>query len=302
MEGKYDLGKTEGEADRMPLALPGQRAIALWRDDGPGLSVVGTRCWRAGKRGMGMNRIQTFSRNTRGRDFAVGDIHGYFTRLRAALDLIGFNPEVDRLFSVGDLVDRGPECEEVLHWLRQPWFHAVMGNHDDMAIRWVRHGKMVGDNWRTHGGGWFLDLPQSRQREIAEVLAELPNAIEVDTTGGIVGIVHADCPSDSWTDLRENMREAGRPSILRSYADRCMWSRERFDTKDRRGVQDIRAVVVGHTPADAAVILGNVYHIDTGGWLPEGHFTLLELARLQPIAARAGLDLSDMGAVPAEHS
>jgi serine/threonine protein phosphatase 1 len=229
-----------------------------------------------------MTRIQTFERNELGRDFAVGDIHGYFTRLSAALQLVAFNPEVDRLFSVGDLIDRGPECEDVLNWLRQPWFHAVMGNHDDMAVRWVRNGKMVGDNWRSHGGGWFLDLPQGRQREIAEAFAELPNAIEVETTAGTVGIVHADCPSDSWLDLRAGLQDGGRRSVLMSYADRCMWSRDRFDARDHRGVADIRAVVVGHTPSDAPVILGNVYHIDTGGWLPQGRFTLLDLARLIP--------------------
>ncbi|WP_183132684.1 metallophosphoesterase, partial [Pseudomonas amygdali] len=59
-------------------------------------------------------RIKRFAENTVGRDFAVGDIHGHFTRLQVALDVAGFNPAVDRLFSVGDLVDRGPECEDVI--------------------------------------------------------------------------------------------------------------------------------------------------------------------------------------------
>ena len=64
-----------------------------------------------------MNKLQRFELNTAGRDFGVGDIHGYFTKLQAALDAIGFNPAVDRLFSVGDLVDRGPESAEVDTWL-----------------------------------------------------------------------------------------------------------------------------------------------------------------------------------------
>ena len=50
-----------------------------------------------------------FAQNTVGRDFAVGDIHGCFTELQRGLDAIGFDPSTDRLFSVGDLVDRGPE-------------------------------------------------------------------------------------------------------------------------------------------------------------------------------------------------
>jgi len=77
-----------------------------------------------------VSRFKHFERNTQGRDFAVGDIHGHFTRLQAALEAVDFAPEVDRLFSVGDVVDRGPESERVLDWLAQPWFFAVQGNHE----------------------------------------------------------------------------------------------------------------------------------------------------------------------------
>ena len=48
--------------------------------------------------------FRRFERNDLGRDFAVGDIHGHFSRLQKKLDEIGFNQDVDRLFSVGDLI------------------------------------------------------------------------------------------------------------------------------------------------------------------------------------------------------
>ena len=69
--------------------------------------------------------IRRFSPNRLGRDLAVGDIHGYFALLQQALDSIDFDPERDRLFSVGDLTDRGPECAKALDWLARPWFHPV---------------------------------------------------------------------------------------------------------------------------------------------------------------------------------
>lgn len=50
-------------------------------------------------------RLQRFARNDDGRDWAVGDIHGCFTELQQGLDGIGFDATVDRLFSVGDLVE-----------------------------------------------------------------------------------------------------------------------------------------------------------------------------------------------------
>ncbi|WP_156803421.1 metallophosphoesterase [Frateuria aurantia] len=46
----------------------------------------------------------------------MGEIHGCFSRLEAALALVGFDAGRDRLFAVGDLVDRGPESAEVLNW------------------------------------------------------------------------------------------------------------------------------------------------------------------------------------------
>jgi hypothetical protein len=42
-----------------------------------------------------VSRVKRFAANTAGRDFAVGDIHGHFTRLQAALDAAGFDPAVE---------------------------------------------------------------------------------------------------------------------------------------------------------------------------------------------------------------
>lgn len=80
-------------------------------------------------------RLERFCLNPHGRDVAVGDIHGNFSMLEQGLKPIGFDPVVDRLFSLGDLADRGPESHRVGEWLAQPWFHAVSGNHDLMTWR-----------------------------------------------------------------------------------------------------------------------------------------------------------------------
>ena len=49
------------------------------------------------------------SRNAKGKDFIVGDIHGHYDLLMEGLERISFCKQNDRLFSVGDLIDRGPE-------------------------------------------------------------------------------------------------------------------------------------------------------------------------------------------------
>lgn len=226
--------------------------------------------------------IKRFSANTAGRDLAVGDVHGHFTRLQRALDAVGFNPAVDRLFSVGDLVDRGPECRKVLDWLDKPWFEAVRGNHDDYVCRFDTCDV---DNWVYNGGAWFAGLAWDEQREFAAQFRELPIAIEVETPAGLVGIVHADCPFPSWLQMRFALTGALSHKELKLVMNTCMWSRSRVEQGDPTPVQDVRAVVVGHNPLRRPAVLGNVYHIDTMGWRPQddGFFTLLNLQTLEAV-------------------
>lgn len=221
--------------------------------------------------------IQHFGRNVHGRDFAVGDIHGFFVRLQAKLDAAGFDPSRDRLFSVGDLVDRGPECEQVLTWLARPWFHAVRGNHEDFAMRLAKGNPVDRAIYSQNGGDWFMALEPERQQEFAAAFNELPFAIEVETAHGLVGIVHANVPVHDWNELENALRAS------RGNRDRTIWDRSRVEWENIRPVSGVRAVVAGHTPLRHVTVLGNVHHIDTGGWLPDGHFTLLNLATLEAV-------------------
>ena len=157
----------------------------------------------------GLSRIKRFAANTAGRDFAVGDIHGHFSRLQPALEAVDFDPVVDRLFSVGDLIDRGPESRDALDWLAKPWFHPVRGNHDD----YVAHFDTCDvDSWVCNGGEWFTGLSLVERIAFALQFAELPIAIEVETPGGLVGIIHADCPVPSWINCAANCNRLKAPS------------------------------------------------------------------------------------------
>src|SRR4030095_6273688 len=116
-----------------------------------------------------------------------------------------------------------------LAWLKQPWFHAVCGNHDDFAVRY-RSGDI--ENWVMNGGAWFQLLSEAQQEAVSKAFATLPCAIEVQTAGGAGGIVHADCETDDWRDL-------DRALSRRSVRDACMWSRERITSGDSRGIAGI---------------------------------------------------------------
>lgn len=63
--------------------------------------------------------------------YAIGDIQGCMASLERLLQLIQFAPG-DRLWLVGDLVNRGPRSLDVLRWARSMGnaVTCVLGNHD----------------------------------------------------------------------------------------------------------------------------------------------------------------------------
>lgn len=64
--------------------------------------------------------------------YAIGDIQGCYDSFLRLLDQCRFDPDSDRLWLVGDLVNRGPRSLETLRHIRALGASAttVLGNHD----------------------------------------------------------------------------------------------------------------------------------------------------------------------------
>lgn len=204
-----------------------------------------------------MTVLQKFEKNTTGRDFVIGDIHGSTLLVEKLLNEVNFDKETDRLFSVGDLVDRGPDSVGAVRLLLKPWFAAVMGNHDYFV---VQHWTVDPNIHLMNGGGWWYSSIDAERQQCIDLCSTLPFAIEVETDEGKIGLVHAEVPDDDWT-----VWERFDPSneMMSHFA---MWGRAIIRGKVPwfEGVENITRVYVGHSVVPNVQDVHNVRYIDTG--------------------------------------
>lgn len=223
-----------------------------------------------------------FARNPTGRDFVVGDVHGMFSALRELLALPRFDEDRDRLFSVGDLIDRGPDSREALDWLAKPWLHAVRGNHEQLLLD--SGDPSTRDLWVRHNGGtWWLDCGPAERAAFREACAALPIAIEIAASWGRVGVVHADAPrSNSWPGFLSRLESGDERAV-----EHALWSRERVAAGSSGRVSGVDLVVCGHTPTTRIVEVENVRFIDTGAVYRQLAGARLTMIEIEPGPCRA---------------
>jgi len=120
-------------------------------------------------------------------DYIVGDVQGCITPLRNLLTKINFSYDSDRLFYLGDVVNRGENNLETMKFIlsHQDNFDMVLGNHDIHLIACHFDSKKIkkSDN--------FDDILDSNLRDkIIEYLLNRSLAFQLD--GSI--LVHAGIP------------------------------------------------------------------------------------------------------------
>ena len=231
-------------------------------------------------------RVRRLPANDRGRDFVIGDLHGCLGDLQEKLRAARFDPAAgDRLFSVGDLVDRGPDSLGCLALLRQPLFHAVLGNHEQMMLDAMAEG--VGDQSQAflfhvfNGGGWAVDLIRSRAPHflaLAERVVVLPHVLVVGEGPCRFHVVHAQLLASLETGRQYLDRDidSGNWGDEPNAAVRLTWSRVLANDGAWAGLDGVAAsywpglslTYCGHNPVPRPAIVQSHYFVDTGAGYP----------------------------------
>lgn len=202
--------------------------------------------------------------NKEGKDYIIGDLHGCYDLLISEMYEAGFDKKKDRLFSVGDLVDRGSKSLECLRLITEDWFYPVQGNHEDMMLSAVLDGVNT-ELWLVNGGDWYLRLDESEQAMIEMLCETIRETIPYSITVGNIGICHAQPPSLDWQDA-QNPNEKDIKIML--------WSRSWIANKNQDSVSI--KTYHGHTPDSEIQTVGNATFIDTGAFY-SGILTMREL-------------------------
>ena len=221
--------------------------------------------------------------NETGRDFVVGDVHGEFDTLEAMLSALEFEPGRDRLFALGDLVDRGPRSADALEWMESGRITlSVRGNHEQMLADRIRTAEgRLNVPWMMHP--WF---PEEVEREDwgrwKDMIASMPIAATVRTRRGYVGLIHAGPTARHWEETLAKLARGDKDTI-----EAAMWSQARARGDARRAdaegvpvdgpIHGVRAVMTGHTIMKEVTVTENVWHIDTGTGNPAGHLTIARI-------------------------
>ena len=199
----------------------------------------------------------------------IGDVHGMLGPLERLLDRVAREHPEAKVISVGDLIDRGERSAEVLRLAhaRRGQLHCLLGNHEEMLLRFLEAPETEAARWFRNGGlqtmasfgigpiGLAPDGPacvdlRDRLRaalgpEIEAWLRSLPRFLQ----SGSVVVTHAG--ADPWLPIDRQPPQA------------LTWGASDFG---RRRRTDGIWIVHGHTIVDQPRAADGVISVDTGAF------------------------------------
>ena len=189
-----------------------------------------------------------------GRTLIIGDVHGCHVELLKLLKQ--FDPQKeDRIISVGDLINRGPDSGKVLQIAREYGILPVLGNHEIRLLKAQKSGK-----WGRLKRRDRITCMAMKQSDW-EWMETWPHVISIKSLNALV--VHGGfLPDLKWKDQKPRIvtriqviddkgKAAKRSEIQNGKAWASTWTGPKH-------------VFYGHTPRESALLHQKATGLDTG--------------------------------------
>lgn len=175
------------------------------------------------------------------RTIIIGDIHGCYKELKQLLGNASFNPETDRIVSLGDLIDRGGESYEVLQFFQElkqimgDRCVIIRGNHEQLLIDAATSADVSDiELWMQNGGIATIASFRKNGKDAFQCQQWLEENTVLYHIGNGYQCVHAGLADEEPKD---------------NPADMLLWDRHVLELNLYSG----RLTIVGHTPLKNAV-------------------------------------------------
>jgi serine/threonine protein phosphatase 1 len=218
------------------------------------------------------------------RRIVIGDVHGHFKGLQNLFALLSID-ERDRVYFLGDLIDRGPKSAQVVELVRSRQYSCLLGNHEQMmlmAFSASGSDHFAMEAWLSAGGRSTLDSYQDLGQLDVDLqwMSTLPAYLDL----GDIWLVHAGV----------NPRL---PLTAQTSQEFC-WIRREFHQSQKPFFED-KLIVTGHTITftfpgvePGQLVRGAGWlDIDTGAYHPKsGWMTALDttLQKVFQVNVRSG--------------
>jgi serine/threonine protein phosphatase 1 len=196
------------------------------------------------------------------RRIIIGDVHGHYQGLMTLLEAISPG-KADRVYFLGDLIDRGPDSAQVVQFVQQNHHQCILGNHEQLMINAFPSGRPFTpalQAWLYSGGRTTIASygHTSKLLDHLDWLKTLPTYLDL----GDLWLVHAGV-------------HPLLPLEAQSSQEFC-WIRDEFHSISRPYFPD-KLIITGHTitftlpkvaPGELAQGCGWL-DIDTGAYHPK---------------------------------
>lgn len=225
---------------------------------------------------------------------AIGDVHGCFSMFQDLWQKLQFNPKEDIAIFLGDYIDRGPECVQMIEWVLQHVQEKsilfLRGNHEVMMYNSFRLKpeivKQVYESvdspkilWLANGGNKTMSSLSKSGRLMEflpkwlDTIGQMNSYAKIDVDGQIYFFAHAGI------DLNRSLDDQQMEDLY--------WSRKL--AKQPELYKGDAVLIFGHTPVQALdndLIdhpvpqfhqQGKLILMDTGSYIPHGRISAVDV-------------------------